>query len=312
MTSINRFPWIVLVLFLAAIACSTVTPATSATQKQAAATDTPAVLPAESPTVSTGDTTPTVGAETPSAIPPGRRYSVVLIPPGAMLEAHAVAGADSPVVGTIPQDSTGLVPTGMTSTIGPDTWSEVQLPAGGTGWMNRKNLTEDVDSTGFCADPRPLVLFTSLLEALRNNDGRLLTPLVSPVHGLTVLYIHNGNPKVYDAEEASFVFGRFDVIDWGLGPGSGLPVEGSFAELVRPDLLTVLDNSHESNCDTISFGGASYPVVWPSEWKNFHFYSLYKPGSADQELDWMTWVAGVEYVDATPYLTSLTRYTWEP
>jgi hypothetical protein len=129
---------------------------------------------------------------------------------------------------------------------------------------------------------------------------------------LTVEYIHNGIPKVYDAEEAGFVFGRLDVVNWGLGPGSGLPVEGSFSELVQPDLYAVLEAAHETNCDSITLGGASYPAEWPFRWKNIHYYSLYKPGSADVELDWMTWVAGVEYVDGVPYLFSLTRYTWEP
>lgn len=299
----DRLPWVVLALFLAAIACSTVTPAVPATQT--------AVPPAESPTAAVSEATQQA-TEEPSAIPPAYRYSVVLLPADGQLDAHTEPGADAPVAGTFPPDYAGLVPTGRVSMIGPSAWTEVQLPAGGTAWVNRKNLTETVDSAVFCADTRPLDRFSDLKQALLNNDGRLLTPIVSPVHGLTVEYIRNGIPKVYDAEEASFVFGRLEVVNWGLGPGSGLPVEGSFSELVQPDLYAVLEAAHETHCDSITLGGASYNVEWPFRWQNIHYYSLFKPGSVDVELDWMTWVAGVEYVDGAPYLFSLTRYTWEP
>ncbi|MBN2085421.1 MAG: hypothetical protein JW748_09365 [Anaerolineales bacterium] len=152
----------------------------------------------------------------------------------------------------------------------------------------------------------------SLHEALRNHDGRLLTPIVSPVHGLTVTYSNNGDPKVYDAAQSGMVFGSPDIVDWGSGPGSGLPVEGSFEDLVRPDLLAVFGSAHETQCNTIALGGASYTVAWPPLWKNINYLSVYKPGTPGTELDWMTWLVGVEGAEGEFYLFSLSRYNWEP
>jgi hypothetical protein len=243
---------------------------------------------------------------------PSRTYAVVLIPEGGTLDAHAAAGDGSPLTGTLTWDAVDLHSTGNVETIGAEVWVEVEMPGGGTGWVNRKNLTEYVPAGTFCADSRATTLFAGLSEALRTSDGRLLTPIVSPVHGLTVTYIHNGNPRGYSPSDAGMVFGSGEVVDWGLGPGSGLPVQGTFADLVRPDLLAVFGASYETHCSILTLGGASYTVTWPSLWKNINFYSVYKPGSPGIELDWMTWLTGMEYVDGNPYLFSLSRYNWEP
>jgi hypothetical protein len=292
---------VVLTVFLMALACSTQTPL--------APTTTPTALE-----VITSTASPTLveASATPTLEPPPYQYSVVLVPEGSSLAAYTAPGNTSSLAGGIPPDYSGLVPTGRVSTIGAETWVEIVLPGGGTGWVDRFNLTEYASPAEFCADARVPVLFTSFQAALNNNDGRLLTPIVSPVHGLTVEYLHGGTPRVYPVAEVGFVFGRLEIVDWGLGPASGLPVEGSFAEMVRPDLLTVFGATYETHCREITLGGASYSPDWPFIWQNVNYISVYKPGSPDQELDWMTWVVGIEYVDGAPYLFSLTRYNWEP
>jgi len=263
-----------------------------------------AAIPEESPAA---ESSPTGTV----AMAAARRYSVVLIAEGGTLDAHTAAGSASPLSGTLAWDAANLVSTSRIETLGPETWLELYLPGGGTGWVNRKNLTEYVTPADFCVDGRAVTLFENIYEAARLNDGRILTPIVSPIHGLTVTYLHNGNPKVYDPEQAGMVFGTAEIVDWGLGPGSGLPVAGTFEDLVRPDLLAVF-GSAETRCNAIQLGGASYAVNWPSLWKNINFYSVYKPGTPGMEMDWMTWLAGVEYVDGVPYLFSLSRYNWEP
>lgn len=300
----NKRPLLLVVsaLFLTAIACSTRTPAPATSTP-------PAPTPAEATVTAspTPEPTPTASPE-----PPPYQYSVVLVPEGSSLAAYSAPGTASPSVGSIPAGDAGLIPTGRVSTIGPETWVEIVLPGGGTGWVDRFNLTESTGSAEFCGDARMPALFTGFQAALNNNDGRLLTPIVSPVHGLTVEYIHGGTPRVYPAAEAGSVFGRMEIVDWGPGTSSGLPVEGSFAEMVRPDLLTVFGAAYETHCREITLGGASYSPSWPFIWQNINYISVYKPGSSDQELDWMTWVVGIEYVDSAPYLFSLTRYNWEP
>jgi hypothetical protein len=296
-------------LFLV-LACSIATPIPSPTPGAGPPADTPegtepvVPVPAASDTVAVA---PTESGETVVA----RLYAVVLVAEGGTLSALTAAGDGNPVAASLAWDAVDLHSTGGVETVGADTWMELNLPGGGTGWVNRKYLTEAVTSAHFCVDGRVVSLFESLYAAASSNDGRILASIVSPIHGLTLTYIHNGNPKMYDPEQAGMVFGSMEVVDWGLGPGSGLPVQGTFADLVRLDLLAVF-GSAETHCNSVQLGGASYTVAWPSLWKNFNFYSVYKPGSPGMELDWMTWLSGVEYVDGVPYLFSLSRYNWEP
>jgi hypothetical protein len=291
-------------------ACNIATPIPSATPGEGLPAHTPAVTAASMPAPAATDTAAATPTETGVTIPT-RAYSVVLVAEGGTLSALTAPGDGNPEAGSLAWDAAGLNSTGRTETVGAGTWVELNLPGGGTGWVNRKFLTEYVLAADFCADPRPVSLFESLYQAASSNDGRILTPIVSPVHGLTVTYIHNGNPIFYDPVQAGGVFGSLEVVDWGLGPGSGLPVQGTFEDLVRPDLLAVFASA-ETHCNTITLGGASYIVTWPAEWKNINYYSVYKPGSPGVEMDWMTWLAGVEYVDGIPYLFSLSRYNWEP
>jgi hypothetical protein len=293
-----------LVLVFAAVACTGGMPATP--------TEWPTELPDPPPPIATATDTALPAPSETAPLAPVRTYAVVLVPEGGTLEAYSAVGRGGSTAGSLAWDAVDLHSTGRVDVVGADTWVELNLPGGGTGWVDSKNLTEYVPAGAFCLDSRATALWASFYEALRTDDGRLLTPLVSPVHGLTVIYIHNGNPRVYSPADAGMVFGSGEVVDWGLGPGSGLPVQGTFADLVRPDLLAVFGASYEPHCNTIALGGASYTVVWQAEWKNINFYSLYKPGPTGNELSWMTWLAGVEYVDGVPYILSLSRYNWEP
>jgi hypothetical protein len=292
------------------LACNIATPIQTGTPGEGLPADTPIGTEASTPMPGVNDTESIPATESGETIPP-RVYAVVLVAEGGTLSALTAAGDGNPVAGSISWDGVNINSTGDVENVGTDTWVELNLSGGGTGWVDRKYLTEYVASADFCVDGRAVTLFETLYEAARSNDGRILSPIVSPIHGLTVTYLHNGNPKVYDPEQAGMVFGSVETVDWGLGPGSGLPVQGAFADLVRPDLLAVFASA-ETHCNSIQLGGASYAVTWPSLWKNVNFYSVYKPGSPGMELDWMTWLTGVEYVDGIPYLFSLSRYNWEP
>ena len=44
-----------------------------------------------------------------------------------------------------------------------------------------------------------------------------------------------------------------------------------------------------------------------------NFYSVYYPGApANNNLDWRTWLVGMEYVDGKPYLYAMMQFFWEP
>jgi hypothetical protein len=230
-----------------------------------------------------------------------------------MLNIRSEPGVENPVVGTLQPSQSGLTRTRKTATVGEDTWFEIQNPDGGTGWVNADFLTEYVSPANFCADARIATLLEKLEMAVNAENGELFQSLVSPAHGLDVVYVRNGTVANYSPEEAGWVFQSTYEVDWGPGAGSGEPVIGTFPEIVLPALQDVFKNE-TLVCNEIKLGGATYTVQWSSKYANINFYSLHNPGNdpSYDGLDWRTWLAGVEYVDGQPYLFALLNYQWEP
>jgi hypothetical protein len=239
-------------------------------------------------------------------------YAVVLVAANDVLNVRRAPGASNPVVGTLPPDASGLQLTGKQASVGDDHWVELRLPGGGTGWANAFYLTEQVAGTAFCTDPQTSQIITGLRQALSDNNGPLLSSLVSPVHGLDVAYLHNGNTANYTPEEAGWVFQSDYAMDWGAHPASGLKVSGTFRETVLPDLLDVLNAQFQTRCNTGDLGGGNYTYLWPERYQNINYLVLHKPGPPGNELSWRTWIAGIEYVEGRPYLFSLVHLFWEP
>jgi len=141
-----------------------------------------------------------------------------------------------------------------------------------------------------------------------------LALLVSPAHGMAVRYwrYYISNQNIFDQLHASAVFYSTYSHSWGLAAGSGLPTEGSFHEVVLPKLLDVVNANYTLNCNTVQTGGTSYDTSWPAEYANVNFYSIYRPGTAGDEMNWRTWLVGVEYVKGQPYVFALIHFQWEP
>jgi hypothetical protein len=81
-------------------------------------------------------------------------YAVVLVDEGGVLNPHRNPSAASEIAGKLAYNEKNLTLTGKTSGTGPAAWVELNLPGGGTGWVNRANLTELVSSQSFCSDAR--------------------------------------------------------------------------------------------------------------------------------------------------------------
>ena len=163
----------------------------------------------------------------------------------------------------------------------------------------------------FCLDQRPPQLIGVLREALLSADGALLASVVDPLHGMDVQLLRNGTVVNYDQVHAAHLFESTYEVDWGLAPGSGLPVQGSFHELVAPALLEVLSKEYSLSCNVLRVGGATYTPVWP--FAGTDFYSVYYAGTERYGgLDWRTWAVRTQYVDAKPFLRALTQLRWEP
>jgi hypothetical protein len=284
----------------------------------ASPTDAPTESPTTAPTTTgaptispTAASTTAPAAATPSAIPIKGSYAVVMIDQGSTLNPRVSPGSSSLSADTLDYNATNLALTGKQTQSGGQTWVEVTLP-GGSGWVNRADLTENISKDTFCQDPQVAQLLTDFTQALTDKDSALFTGLVSPVHGLTLQAIRDGTLANYDLPKASWVLQSTYVVDWGKSAGSGASVSGDFSKIVLPNLLDVLSASYTKKCGEIALGGASYTVSWPSAYQNINYISLYRPGPAGNENDWRTWLVGVEYVGGKPYLFSLNQYTWEP
>jgi hypothetical protein len=281
-------------------------------------TDVPTERPTlqNTPTVApTEDLTPTATAApnpaAPTDIPIKGSYAVIMMGQGSSLNPRVSPGSASLTFDKLDYNAKNLTLTGKQSQSGGQTWVEVTL-AGGSGWVNRADLTESVSKDAFCQDPQLTQLLADFTKALSDKDSSKFTELVSPVHGLTLQAIRGGTLANYDLPKSSWVLQSSYVVDWGRNPGSGAAVRGSFSETVLPNLLDVLSASHTKKCGEIALGGASYEVSWPSAYENINYVSLYRPGPTGNENDWRTWLLGVEYVGGKPYLFSLNQYVWEP
>ncbi|MGE5373675.1 MAG: hypothetical protein ACM3XO_01365 [Bacteroidota bacterium] len=171
-------------------------------------------------------------------------------------------------------------------------------------------VTQAPGTTDICTDPQAAALIDSLKMAVSKQDGPLLSSLVSPSSGLEVSYFHNGNAIKYDQNQAKFLFETTYPADWGADPASGAEKIGPFHEVVVPALAKIFNQPYELHCNELKYGGASYPVKFPYDKP---FYSIYFPGTqANGNMDWQTWVAGIEYVNGKPYLYALMQFFWEP
>ena len=165
-------------------------------------------------------------------------------------------------------------------------------------------------TTNICTDPQVTALIDSLKNAVLNSDGPLLESLVSPSSGLDVRWVRYGTVVNYQPSQARFLFETTFEVDWGAQAGSGEAKVGAFHDVIVPDLERVFNQSYTLHCNELKYGGATYDVSWPYD---KDFYSIYFPGTAaNGNMDWHTWVAGIEYVGGKPYLYALTQFFWEP
>ena len=165
-------------------------------------------------------------------------------------------------------------------------------------------------TSSICNDQQVTDLIDSFKKAILNSDGTLLSSLVSPTRHMDVALFRDGTVITYDPEHAKFLFESTFQVDWGAEPGSGKEKIGSFHEVVVPELAKVFNQQYALKCNEIQHGGASYDISWPYQGE---YYSIYFPGTAaNGNMDWRTWVMGIEYVNSKPYIYALMQFFWEP
>ena len=141
-------------------------------------------------------------------------------------------------------------------------------------------------------------------------DGPLFSSLVSPTRGLDAANFRDGNVINYTPEQAKFLFETTFEVNWGAAPGSGEDEIGSFHDVIVPELVKAFNQPYTLHCNELKHGGATYELEWPYQ---SEFYSIHFPGTpANGNLDWQTWVMGIEYVSGKPYVYALIQFFWEP
>ena len=227
------------------------------------------------------------------------------------LEVRQPAGISSMAVASLPADQRGLGVSGAITLLGSSTWVEIFLPEGGSGWVNGWNLTEDVPAQDFCADPRPVDLANRFILALQNKDGVQLAQLASPKRGLIFRYDWWNPEVVFELGELTRFFDDPKVLNWGVNRDSGLAIEGSFGQVVLPQLEDVFTVAPAFSCNSLPAGNTAQEVVWPPEYENLNYIAFHRAAPAASSLNWRTWALGIEYVNGQPYLAVLVQYRGE-
>jgi hypothetical protein len=279
-------------------------------------------LPA-SPTPSAANTPASTSPEPPSPTPvsiltpttqPGtsKEYAVVLVKEDDVLNVRKAAGVNQPILGKLAYNAAGIALTGKEQWVGDDRWVEVRHAQAGTGWVNAYYLTEYVSAAQFCADNQVNILLDNLRRAVTTSDGNLFASIITPIHGLSLHYFRTGNVANYSPEEAKWVFQSDYSMNWGTHPASGLEVRGTFREVVLPTIIETFESGPTLECNAPDLGGGNYIYTWPAEYATINYYRVYKPGTPGVDLDWRTYLVGVEYVNGKPFLFALIHTFWEP
>lgn len=239
-------------------------------------------------------------------------YSVAWVPELEPLVVRQPAGITSMAVTSLAFDQRGLTVTGNTTQMGSSTWVEINLPEGGKGWVKDWNLTEDVLGSSFCADPRIPELANQFILAIKARDGGKLSDLASPKRGLIIRHDW-WNPEVnVGFSSVPSLFLDPSPLAWGVNRDSELAIEGTFREVILPQLEDVFSVAPEFHCGELGLGSSAQDAIWPSDYSNMNYISFHRaapdPGS---QLNWRTWALGIEYVDGEPYLALLIQYRGE-
>jgi len=256
----------------------------------------------------TDATTPPIEGET-DVIEPS--YRVHFIEDNDVLNIRSGPGVTNPIVGELKLTTADLRATGAGQVVGNSLWLPIQHNDV-NGWVNSRYLVEEVSAEDFCADGDSKQVVELLLHAVDTGDGALLAGLVEEGRPLRIRR-HWWNPEaILDSNIISEIFTSTQSYDWGTADGSGDDIVGTFDDAIKPLLEKNLIGATEIGCGAILHGGTAGIVKLPNAYEGISFYSLYRPAGPDEfEMDWGTWVVGIETWEGVYRLTFLVHYEWE-
>lgn len=294
-------------------------PATSvlstATATPTAVPPTP-IPPSATPLPPTPTLAPTAAPPTATPVPPEAAapvYRVAFVAANDTLNVRRRADSEAAVVGQLPPDATGISIVGEGQAVrGGGLWLPVETTAG-SGYVNSRFLTEEIDRATFCADPAVADLLARLQTAIATEDAKLLAELVHPTRGLRLRLNWWNEEVIVREEEIDDIFRdrERDAVNWGTNEGSGETIRGTFSDVMLPFLTKDLLGATQWACDELLYGPTAGLMTLPEGYGAVHFYSAHRPAPATQEFDWGTWAVGVERWQGRYYISYLVHYRYE-
>lgn len=240
-----------------------------------------------------------------------RTYEVAYVEPEDQLNVRAEPDPGAEIVGTLALQTEDVEITDEGEQVGDNTWVPIQ--AGElAGWVNSLYLTEVVAPDAFCESEEARTLVEAFREAVAAADEDALAGLINPQRGLRVR-VSWWNPEVWlSGEEAENLLSSDTFHEWGVEDGSGNPIQGSFQDVILPMLERDLLPADEIACNEIVHGGTAGLVQLPEAYEGLNYYSFYRPpGEGEVEMDWGTWVVGVEQWQGEYEIAFLVHFAWE-
>lgn len=233
-------------------------------------------------------------------------HAVVWIEEGEVLPVRESAGISAAELGALTYDQHSIRLTGSRTALGSSTWVEIEARSGLVGWIPGWNLTEDVPAEGFCRDARIEELARGFEESIEAQDPAELAKLLSPKRNL-ILRFDPWNPETrIGLDDLPGLFDSPQSYVWGKQFASGVAIEGSFSDIVLPNLVDVFSSEHEVACNEILMGSAPNAVAWPSEYTNLNFLSFHRPAPDEvNTYNWRSWIVAIEYLGGEPYIALL-------
>jgi hypothetical protein len=238
-------------------------------------------------------------------------YQVAFVEEEDVLNVRREPGADSRIIGELNNREDDVELLHEEEWVHDSLWIRVKVDEI-AGWVNSRYLTAVIDEDRFCRDEEPRQIALALAKLIEERDSESLADLVAEGRGLRIRR-HWWNPEVLLSEQdIADIFSSSEEYEWGRADGTGDDIIGSFRTVILPLLDENLLQANESGCNEILHGGTAGFVKLPSSYEGINYYSFFRPPPEDGiEMDWGSWVVGIENWQGEYRLSFLIHYQWE-
>jgi hypothetical protein len=237
-------------------------------------------------------------------------YRVIHVDENDILNVRSGPGSSNSIVASLSPGQTEITVVGFGQDVSGALWVPINVNSV-SGWVNSRFLTENIPGNEFCADSETRALLDDLSQAIENRDGNALANISNPSRGLRVRRYWHKDGVRFENQQINNLFNLTQSYFWGAADGSGDDINGSFNDIILPLLDRNLVQSTEVGCNEILNGGTAGLIQLPFRYEGANYFSMYRPAPAGQELDWGTWVVGIERWQEHYFVSFLVHFQWE-